>query len=65
MKKIQHTITINKISQANSHRDIEDSVKRYLQTAKNNKRNITIIAPLILSQRDYIKILVNIGILAP
>ena len=63
-KEIQHTITINKISQANSHKDIEDSIKIFLQTAKKNKRNIKIITPPTLSQRDCIKILMNIWILA-
>ena len=53
-KEIQHTITINKISQANSHKDIEDSIKIFLQTAKKNKRNIKIITPTdFIAERLY------------
>lgn len=53
-KKIQHTITINKASQINSYKDIEDSITRFLQSAKNNKRNITIITPTdFIAERLY------------
>lgn len=54
IKEAQHTITIDKISQANSPKDIEDSIKRFLQMAKNNKRGVTIITPTdFIAERLY------------
>ncbi|RDU61628.1 hypothetical protein CQA53_09855, partial [Helicobacter didelphidarum] len=49
-----HTITINNISQAYNSQDIVDSVKKFLQTAKDKQCNITIISPTdFMAERLY------------